>query len=245
MRSHVRGDDDARVVEEIRRPHGAAIGDGAARDARSRRHHVAGNGVHARGGASRDGHERPVRLDQAEPRRPHAQDRQDALDGSPAYVPHVEALRERLREPGQRLRFVLPPAGLVVEPDIVLGQGLGAAPPRLARGAVTRVPDGRGRLHDECLQAAALPDAQLERRTPQQGEHAQERALEHDGQAQIAGEAARLAPVSGHELRIVGDAADVQRPAMERDPAGSAASVGLGAKGILAPEPIVGHRPLL
>ena len=78
-----------------------------------------------------------------------------------------------------------------------LGQGLGAAPPRLARGEVTRVPDGRGRLHDECLQATALPDAQLERRASQQGEHAQERALEHDGQAQIAGEAARLAPVSG------------------------------------------------
>ena len=138
--------------------------------------------MHARGGASRDGHERSVRLDQAEPRRPHTQDRQDALDGSPAYVPHVEALRERLGEPGQRLGLVLPPAGLFVEPGIVLDQGLGAAPPGLARGEVTRVPDGRSRLHDECLEATALPDAQLERRASQQGEHAQERALEHDGQ---------------------------------------------------------------
>ena len=121
LRAHVRGDDDARVVEEIRRPHGAAIGDGAARDPRSRRHHVAGNGVHARGGASRDGHERPVRLDQAEPRRAHAEDRQDALDGSPAHVAHVEALGEVLGEPGQRLGLMLPPAGLVVEPGIVEG----------------------------------------------------------------------------------------------------------------------------
>ena len=394
LRSHVRGDDDARVVEEIRRPHGAAIGDGAARDPRSRRHHVAGNGVHARGGASRDGHERPVRLDQAEPRRAHAEDRQDALDGAAAHVAHVEALGEVLGEPGQRLGLMLPPAGLVIEPGIVeghdglvceglghlrrlagehasdevgdgehtedaiggeqrhredrpvgpllelgavvgpidgarvageirrrdggtrpdgetdnglasseargplegrireaglrqqgqaaglgiaavhrggrrgeegldavgnaprhqiriealgdhashLGQGLGAAPPRLARGEVTRVPNGRGRLHDECLQATALPDAQLERRASEQGEHAQERALERDGEAQIAGEAARLAPVSGDEPRIGGDPADVQRAAMERHPADSAASIGLGAGGILAREPLVGHR---
>jgi hypothetical protein len=107
---------------------------------------------------------------------------------------------------------------------------------------VTRVPDGRGRLHDECLQATALPDAQLERRASEQGEHAQERALERDGQAQIAGEAARLAPVSGDESRIGGDAADVQRAAMERHPADSAVSIGLGAGGILAGEALVGQR---
>ena len=120
----------------------------------------------------------------------------------------------------------------------------GLEPVRVQRGlgVQAHVPNGHGGLRHEALEQLALVGSRMERGPTGDGEHGEERALEHDGHAEEAPEPARRPPVTEDEALVARHIRHVEALATLGDPAQGAFPVRHGRRGQALGHGLVRYR---